>query len=173
MKKFIAITVLGLFAITACNQPGTTSNNTPKGDSNNHPTALSLGQEDTAFIPIDTANKMIQSYLTSIGGTGGVDTSLHSLIVDANALRKYLTTDSGMSISHLKIMFAHKLDYINSGHAGQPCGYGINGLTAVMAGYNNAGNYVFYPVDLVMDQMRPCPHECPVNGSASNDLLVR
>ncbi len=55
--------------------------------------------EDTAFIPIDTANKMIGSYLASVQSGSGTDTNLHSLIIDANALREYLTSDSGADIS--------------------------------------------------------------------------
>lgn len=171
-KSNLALCLL-LFISISCNTTGTdTSKHFADSTKGNVSMRLLGPGEDTAFIPIDTANRMIGSYLASVHSGGGADTNLHSLIIDANALREYLTSDSGNEISHLKIMFAHKLSYINSGHKDQPCGYSPNGFTVILAGFNNEGNYVYFRGSKVEDMSRPCPYDCVTDGSASNDLLV-
>lgn len=122
------------------------------------------------FIKKDSANKMIQSYLTSIESTGaGVDSSIKSFILDADALRAYL---SDTSIRGVKVMMAHTLNYINSGQDGQDAKYKTGALTIIVSGFDNAGNYIFGPELKVPNRAMPCPHYCLVTGTASNDLLV-
>lgn len=122
------------------------------------------------YIGKDTANKMIQSYLTSIEGdtTQLQAPNLHSLIVDADLMRHYL---SNPEIKNVKVMLAHTLGYINSGHGGQNAGYKSDALTIVMAGYDKAGNYVFHAIDRVPNHATPCPRNCPDAGTASQSLL--
>lgn len=117
---------------------------------------------------MDTANKMIQSYLTSIGKDTD-NANIQSLIVDAGTLRKYL---SDTSIKKVKIMFAHTLDYINSGHEGQPAGYTPFAFTIVISGYDSEGNYVLAPGNMVPDHAEPCPTNCPTIGNAANALIA-
>jgi len=117
------------------------------------------------FIPADTANKMIGSYLASIGADSSC---LNSLIIDANALRYYL---QDTSIRKIKIMFAHTLDYIYSGHEGVPAGYKKDALTIILAGYDLDDNYRFAPGNMVPDHAVPCPDLCPVSGTAADNLL--
>ncbi len=105
---------------------------------------------DPNLIPIDTANKMINSYLS------------------AETLREYLKDSS---IKDIKIMFAHTQDYINSGHEGQPSGLKNNALTIVVAGYRSDGTYVLSQGYKVPDRARPCPTSCPLLGSASKDII--
>ena len=119
------------------------------------------------FIPTDSANKMIQSYLTSIGGSGH-DTDLRSLIFDADSLRAYL---SNPAIKNIKVMFAHTLDFINAGGEGQNVGYSSNALTVVFGGYDEQGNYVLHPGNKVPDFAQPCPTTCVEGGTASSDLF--
>lgn len=125
---------------------------------------------DQPFIPVDSADTLIKSYLTSINYQSQ-DTDVRSFIIDANALRQYLTAGNGEQITNLKIMLAHNADYIQSGHYGQPCGYSKNGLTVVLAGYGSNGNYIYAPGNKVLDYSMPCPANCPNVGTASGDLL--
>ncbi len=119
------------------------------------------------YITTDTANVMLKSYLMSIN-SGGNDTNLHAVIFNANCLRDYL---SDTTIVNVKIMFAHTMAYIDSGHAGQNCGYGSRKLTFIIAGYDSANNYVMHNQNKVLEMGLPCPDLCPTTGTASNDLL--
>lgn len=122
------------------------------------------------FVSTDTANKMIGSYLASIGDTAGQvnPNNLQSLILDADALREYLSDNS---IKKVKIMFAHTLSYINSGHKGQPAGYQPGAFSIVVGGYDADGNYVVAPGYMIPDHAKPCPENCPTAGSAALPLL--
>lgn len=122
--------------------------------------------QSTVFIPVDSANRMIQSYLNSIGNDAG---DLKSLIFDADSLRALLSDQP--QIKKVRLFFAHTLSYINSGGEGQPCGYRSGELTIVIAGYNTSGNYLFYPAGKVPDTGIPCPSSCPSSGEASSNLL--
>ena len=124
------------------------------------------------YIPVDSANRMINSYLASISGDSVMD--LHSLDYDVDSLISYLQT---AGIKHVKFMFAHTLDYINAGGYGQYAGYQSGALTLVIAGYDAQGNYVYYQYPktqncpLVEDHFTPCPNDCPTQGTASSDTL--
>lgn len=119
-----------------------------------------------SYIPVDSANKMISSYL---GSVQTVDSAVHSLILDADDIRAYL---QDTSIRKVKIMLAHKLDYINAGNADVPAGYNYGAFTLIMAGYNALGNYVLAPGNNVINRVSPCPVFCPEAGSAQNDLIT-
>jgi hypothetical protein len=123
-------------------------------------------------IVADSANKMIKSYLTSINYTTN-DTNLRSLIFDAAQLRDYLNSTSAGEIARVKIMFAHTLAYINSGHKNQPAGYKPGALTLVIAGIDESGNYVYIDENEVLDFSMPCPTSCPTAGNAARDTLVQ
>lgn len=114
------------------------------------------------FITKDSANKMIQSYLTSIDDPNNTE-ALRSLIVDADAMRKYL---ADTTIKEMKLMLAHTLQYINSGNQGQPAGYKATALTLILAGFNASGNYVYYDTEFILNRARPCPPLCPPAGTA-------
>jgi len=124
------------------------------------------------FIPVDTANKMLESYLASINYTQN-DTDLQSLIIDVNQLRRYIDTPNGLNITHLKLMFAHTLAYANSPKANTNAGYQSNALTIIIVGYDSSGNYVYFPQDqnMVLDYSQPCPPDCPP-GEAGSALLT-
>ena len=117
-------------------------------------------------IPVDSANKMIQSYLGSINNDAS---DLKSLIFDADSLRALLNNQP--QIKKVRLFFAHTLSYINSGGQDQPCGYQSGALTVVMGGYDVNGNYLYYPAGRVPDTGIPCPTSCPTTGEAASDLL--
>ncbi len=124
----------------------------------------------SAFIKIDSANKMLNSYLNSINYESN-DTDLRSLSVDADQLRTYL---ANTSITSVKLMLGHTLQYINHGGQNTPCGYKSNALTIIIACYDVDGNYIYNtPVQnpSVLDYCAPCPTNCPTSGSAASDTL--
>lgn len=119
------------------------------------------------FIHKDTANRMIQSYITSVDAIDAEE-QLYSVMLDADDIRTYL---SDTAIHGVKIMFAHTLKYINAGNEGVAAGLESGALTIVMAGYNRGGNYVFAPGMRVLNNVRPCPPKCPLTGTASQHTL--
>ncbi len=161
MKKlliaFTAATTILFSACDGCKKPD-------DGGVGNPPTVQS--------VPLDSANKMVMSYLNSIDYQHE-DSNLHCLIINADTLRTYLNTHQ--NIKKVKLMFAHTLDYINHGGEDQNAGYKANALTLVIVGYDAAGNYVYMPPQAnprVMDHCTPCPALCPAAGSAQIDTLV-
>lgn len=151
-KIIAAASLVLLFA--ACNQ---TSQNKTEADYSH-------------FIPADTANIMIGSYLKSIEpDSSSQGENLYSLIMSADELRTYLNLNP--EIKDVKFMFAHTMEYINAGNMGKPAGYKSGALTIVVAGYNREGNYIFAPHNSVLDHCAPCPNYCPVSGTASSNLL--
>ncbi len=126
------------------------------------------GTPNPYFITIDTANKMLESYLSSINADVDTNTNIQSFIMDADAIREYLADNS---IKKVKIMLAHTLNYINSGNAGVNCGYRAGKLTIIMAGFDADKNYIFAPGNRVPDRAEPCPTNCPVIGTASDMTL--
>jgi len=125
---------------------------------------------NSGFIPIDSANKMIASYLNSINYQNN-DTDLHAIIFNADTLRRVLNDSSNGKIASVKLLFAHTLDYINSGGQNHRIGYKGGAFTIVIAGYKANGDYVYYPSGKVADNAYPCPTSCPVSGNASGNLL--
>ncbi len=123
-----------------------------------------------SYIPIDSANKMISSYLNSIQYQNN-DTDVRSFIVDANALRCYLNSDAGLNVSNLKISFAHNASTAYSTDSNINCGYNGKHLTIVISGFDTLGNYVIHPKGLCIDRAFWRPKR-PISGNASNDLIV-
>ncbi|MCD6064861.1 MAG: hypothetical protein K0R82_2772, partial [Flavipsychrobacter sp.] len=89
-------------------------------------------------------------------------------IVDANALRYYL---QNTNIKYVKLLMAHKLNYINSGGRNKDAGYRGNALTIVISGFDSSGNYIYSPQGAVLDFSAPCPNNCPTTGTAAFDIL--
>jgi len=119
------------------------------------------------FISLDSANKMLTSYLASINAPAN-DSDLRAVIFNADSLRNYL---ADTSIKNIKIMLSHTLNYVNNGGSGQNCGYQSGEFTFILAGYNRLGNYVYYPLNTVLESGVPCPYHCPAVGTAANALL--
>ena len=133
-------------------------------------------RQERAIIPLpegylykDTANRMIQSYLTSLSSVtpSPADSNLRSLAMDATLLRDYL---SDTAIKTVKLMLAHTQLYIHSGHEGTPAGYDATALTIILAGFDHSGNYIYKTGAYVPDHCIPCPHLCPA-GQAGHNLL--
>jgi hypothetical protein len=173
-QTLVAIALIGILFTAACNQPN--SSKTVQSDTTVAKTLSNrggaggasgpTGPSGSAFIPLDTANKMLGSYLNSLQRN---DSDLHSIIISATSLRAMLADTEIVSV---KLMFAHTLSYINAGNGGHNCGYKSNALTIIISGYNGSGNYIYYPENMVVDNGVACPAHCPSVGTAASDLLV-
>lgn len=124
------------------------------------------------FIGIDSANKMVESYQTSIQEAEN-DSSLTALLIDMDQLRKYTDTmPGGRRIKYLKLSFAHDLEYINKHGPGRNVGYRSGAFTLVISGCNAAGDYIYFTGNRVLEYCMPCPTSCPP-GTASNPRFSR
>lgn len=108
------------------------------------------------IIPVDTANRMILSYLNSIDYSNNTK-EIRSFITDTESLLDYLDDSR---IKKVKIFLAHNLDYINAGYEGQRPKANQNALTLVIAGLDSADHYVATESAGVFDQLNPCPDQC-------------
>lgn len=122
------------------------------------------GPHYSQSIPLDTANSMIGSYLSSINYPS-VDTAIRSLSFDADTLRGYLQNSN---IVTLKFMIAHRPEY-KALHYGQNAGMSPGALTVVVVGQDDADNYVLNTRNEVYEHMFPCPSYC--TGSAGGALI--
>ena len=172
MKKTLLMIGVSAFVIAGCTQSDTT--NSQGKNIHKFRRSTLAAPSYSRFIPVDSANKMISSYLNSIDYQHN-DTDLRSLIFNADSLVTYLTTTG---LTNVKLMFAHSLEYINNGGQDKYAGYQSGALTLIVAGYDTSGNYVYYSYSstspgMVLDQSMPCPTSCPVTGTASSDLLTQ
>ena len=122
---------------------------------------------DPVFISKAQANRMIQSYLTSIKYPQQ-DLYLRAIAYNADSLRAYL---KDTTIKRVRFMLAHDMDYIRAGGEGKIPPPGVPGLTAVIAGVNKENKYVFHLIkQLVLDNGMPCPDNCDALGHPSEVL---
>lgn len=178
-RTFAFITLYAFILIMACSKKNSdvatvnpTSSASNSGQASSYPylgnARFSIVDSlHSQYIPMDSANKMISSYLTSINTTHN-DSDLHSISINADSLRKYLLN---VQVTNIKLIFAHTMGYIRAGHYGEKAGYQSNALTIIIAGYDQNNNYVYYNGSSVLDHGLPCPASCPVTGSAGFDLL--
>lgn len=171
MRKTNIVSFLALIVVLviACTKKTKSPDNGVQPKQPDLSAMMSGGGADSPFIAIDSANRMISSFLGGIANPpSGTAAPLRSLTIDAEALRYYL---SNTNIKNVKIMLAHRLDYINNGNFGVPAGYRSDALTIVIAGYDVNNNYVYTPANTALDNARPCPYHCPSSGTAASDLL--
>jgi hypothetical protein len=161
MKKQPKNILLAIAILAAsCNGP---DNKTPGVN-----TAITASTGDLSrFISKDSADKMISSYINSLGDA--TDTSLYSVSVDAAKLKAYLLSDS--TITGIKISLGHTLEYINSGGKNINPGFNYSALTLIISAFDQAGNYLFFDANTVLDFARPCPNNCP-NGEAGSPYFT-
>jgi len=173
MKKTQQLLVLlaCAFFIASCCPPHATNCSADEKIMQSHKGNGHRNGDGSQFIPVDSANKMIGSYLQSVNAFA-TDSALDCIIIDADMLRAYLDDSCNGKISSVKLMFAHTLEYINNGNGGVYCGYQPNALTLIIAGYDIQGNYIMANGNSLLDNGVPCPSLCPKSGSASNNMVV-
>ena len=119
------------------------------------------GPDYSQSIPVDTANAMIQSYLTSIEYPSK-DTALRALTFDADTLRAYLSNPNIVSI---KFIMAHQPVYKNSNKRGKYAGMNPQAMTMIVVGLNSNNQYVLNNRNEVYEHFSPCPNNCQFNGT--------
>ncbi len=121
----------------------------------------------STLIPIDTANKMIKSYLDGVNCNENPE-AIKALRFDADSLRAYL---SDPHIKNIKFVFANTLAYANSPYSGKRPPLNSHVLTIILAGYDEFGNYV-YKNNQVYENCFPCPNNCGP-GQSGEDYLAQ
>lgn len=189
MNRKLVIALSFVFVILACHKDrssvGPATNTASHSQTKSHYAAK--GNDSTAnsaFITMDDANQMINSYLYSIANDSNNTSQtpdIHSFSINADSLRAYLANPQ---ITNVKLFFAHTMDYINAGNFGQYAGYQSGAITIILAAYDAKGNYVYYlqggvaggqaatggATNYVLDHCVPCPANCP-QGVAGGDFL--
>jgi hypothetical protein len=170
MRNFPIVALVIAFSLVACQKkereiaPENTSLATGSNTGKHSLTSMARfspggGIDYSQPISKDSANRMIQSYLTSINYPAN-DTTLTSLSFDADTLRSYLNDPGHAKIVTLKFMLAHKQSYMNSGKYGQFAGTKSNALTLVIVGLDDDDKYVYSRANNVYDHLGNCPDKC-------------
>jgi hypothetical protein len=168
MKNFALFSLATILFISACSKDS--DNYTPVAGNQaqliqQNPTYTGVkfrysGADYSQPIPIDDANNMIQSYLTSINYPNN-QTDLRSLTFDADTLRAYLADGR---IKTLKFMLAHQPGYAATNY-GMNAGMKANAITMVIVGLNESEQYIYNGNDMVYEHFRPCPDHCSASGA--------
>lgn len=108
-----------------------------------------------AEVPVPEANGYITQYIDDYYNPGIMP--VKSLILDADLLRNYL---SNTAITNVKFMLGVR-----------PFGTGET-ITLVVAGYDDKGDYILTDSGNVLDEMAPCPANCPTIGNAQYDTII-
>jgi hypothetical protein len=161
-KKLFRLMPWALIIFLGCQkEPNENINNTAGNLSGpsyrgNHLPAMRMGDQYSQPITRDTANRMIQSYLTSINYPQNQE-GLRSLAIDADTLRAYLKDNN---IVTLKFMIAHRPEYINSGNYGVNAGGDLQALTLIVVGVDEGDKYIYARENFVYEHLQPCPTYC-------------
>ncbi len=166
-SKLLAIMCLGI-VIAACNKDKSevapvTKKTYSAPHSAGRLASQPVSEMNSAFIPKDVANQMINSYLYSINSSAN-DSDVRSFSINADSLRAYL---SDPSVKSVKLILAHTMSYISAGNSGLYAGYQSGAMTIIVAGYNESGTYVYHGGNYVLDHCTPCPFSCPPGDAAS------
>ena len=167
MKSIFSLTAASValcLGLAAC---GTKQNIDPNADTTKVSTTNSRAANSAARvvgalysqpIKIDTANRMIASYLESVGYPQ-VDTAVRSLSFDADTLRSYLLNPS---ITTMRFYLGHQLSYLNGGNErfGKDIGMRPGALTIIAVGINDNGQVVRNSTNGVYEHAMPCPYSC-------------
>lgn len=156
---------VSIFLFSACNRQ---VNSDPQMDSTpvtvqnrdlRYENARQVGAGYSQPISLDTANRMIASYLQSVNYPI-VDTAVRSLAFNADTLRAYLADPR---VTSLEFVLAHQLSYINAGtdRFGKNIGMKPGALTIIAVGIDDNGNVVRNSSNGVYEHAMPCPNNCP------------
>ena len=169
-KALLVIASFALLATAACNQK---KDQTP--DSGVTRTAVSTAhttQTNGRLVPtgysksisLDTANRMIGSYLESVGFMNGIDSAVRSLAFDADTLRNYL---SDTRITSLELFLAHQQSYLNADASrfGKNIGMRPGAITVICVGFDDDGKVIRNSSNGVFEHAYPCPVSCPASAS--------
>ena len=173
MKQAIllATAALAITFTTSCNRessvdPGANTVKTYVPNNGiSHSTGRLVGSAYSQPIAIDSANKMISSYLQSVGYPY-VDTTVRSLAFDADTLRDYL---KDKDITTVRFYLGHQLSWLNGGTSrfGKNIGMSPGKLTIIMAGLDDEGAIIRNSSNGVYEHAQPCPNNCGPTATAA------
>jgi hypothetical protein len=176
MKQALLIATAAVaLSVTACNRhqasvdPGANNVKTyVTNPSSAHNTGRLVSAAYSQPIAIDSANKMIGSYLSSVGYPY-VDSTIRSLSFDADSIRAYL---QNTNITTLKFYLAHQLTWIdaNTANYGKNIGMQPGKLTLICVGLDDNGAVVRNTSNGVYEHAMPCPNAC---GPSSTDAYLQ
>src|ERR1043165_4591049 len=147
MKHTLVLATASLaFCITSCNRheaadPGSNSVKTYVTNPGiTHNAGRLVSSAYSQPIAVDSANKMIGSYLESVGYPY-VDTTIRSLAFDADTLRAYL---QDKSITTVKFYLGHQLGWLDGDATryGKNIGMTPGKLTIICVGLDDNGNVI-------------------------------
>jgi hypothetical protein len=155
------LSILSLVFLAACQNAQTTETNATETAK----VQQLVSNQSSSFIPVDSANKMVTSYLASINHPQK-DSAVLSFTFSASELRRLLdSVDHPDSLKDVQIRLAHSLDYINNGPHGTPAGFNKNALRLLISGVDYNGNTILLNNE-VMNHSMPCPNSCPPGTAA-------
>ncbi len=168
MKSIFSLTAASValcFGLISCDGKKSVDPNADKTPTTNTSTnraassARVVGAQYSQPIQIDTANRMIASYLESVGYPQ-VDTAVRTLSFNADTLRSYL---SNPNITTMRFYLGHQLSYLNGGtdRFGKDIGMRPGALTIIAVGTNDAGQIIRNTSNGVYEHAMPCPYNCP------------
>lgn len=169
MKNFALFSLATMLFITACTKdhekptPETTNTQTVTATVGSGAKFKTSTEDYSQPIAITEANRMIQSYLTSINYPNN-ESDLRSLTFDADTLRAYLNDTSRGKIKTLKLMVAHQPAYASSSY-GMNAGMRADAITLVIVGLDENDKYIYNARDMVYDHFLPCPSTCNESGT--------
>lgn len=179
MKQALLIATAALaLSVTACNRhqasvdPGANSVKTYTTNSGPGVAHIAGGrlvsQGYSKSIAIDSANKMIGSYVSSVGYPY-YDTAVRVLMFDADTIKKYLQQNN--NVSTLAFYIGHQLGWLNAstGNYGKNIGLQPGKITVICVGLDDDGAVVRNSSNGVYEHAMPCPSNCP--PAASSPLL--
>ena len=103
------------------------------------------GSDYSQHIPIDSADKMVASYVASIN----TSTEIRSLTFNADSMRNYL---SNSQIATLKFSLAHQASYIDADNFGVNAGTSASALTFILSALDEEDDdYIYTPGNKVYD----------------------
>jgi hypothetical protein len=149
MNKYITLCALFLATLWACKK-GDHNFDTILPDSGLLPKNQFRysGNDYSQHIPIDSANRMIGSYLTSIGYPS-VDTGIRHMIFNADTMRNFLENNQ---IATLKFSMAHKRGSISGDNYGSYHGVNSNFFGLLLSGLNEEEDeHIYGPGNKVYD----------------------
>jgi hypothetical protein len=174
LKTFALSSICIAVMLQSCQN--TESSSAPAGEETNEVvepdqqfTTLTADPLYSLPISIDTANRMIQSYLTSVNAPA-TNTFMRSMLINADTLRNYINDTSHGKIASIKLFLSHQLTWINSGHYGVRAGTKSNAFALVLVGLDASGHYIYNRNNMVYEHLQPCPYHCPENNT---DLLTQ
>jgi hypothetical protein len=155
------LSILSLVFLAACQNAQTTETNATETAK----VQQLVSNQSSSFIPVDSANKMVTSYLTSINHPQK-DSAVLSFTFSASELRRLLdSVDHPDSLKDVQIKLAHSLEYINNGPHTTPAGFNKNALRLLISGVDYNGNTILLNNE-VMNHSMPCPNSCPPGTAA-------